>query len=265
MPDASPLPTAEDVLPATSRTRLAFGTVGAWGALVTVPMSLGQVAGHARSPTTRTFQRWAGRWARAILAAGRIRVRLDDRAHLDPVDGPYVFVCNHQSALDILVLAAALPYPFGFAAKAELGEVPFLGRAIRQSPSVFVDRRTPRRAVETVKEAGERIRAGMSVLVFPEGRRSYRAEPLPLERGAFMIALEAGVPLVPVVLFGSYRVLDERRQAFRPGTVGVAVHPPIETAGLTRHDLPALMARVAAWMHDEIEANERARKGGEIG
>ncbi|MCA0267705.1 MAG: 1-acyl-sn-glycerol-3-phosphate acyltransferase [Bacteroidetes bacterium] len=253
------MPTAEDVLPVTSATRTAFLTVGAWGALMTVPMSIGQVTGHARDPSTRTFKRWARRWARTILGAGRVRVWLDDRANLDPVDGPYVFVCNHQTALDILVLADALPYPFGFAAKAELAEVPFLGRAIRQSPGVFVDRRTPRRAVETVKEAGERIRSGMSVLVFPEGRRSYRAEPLPLERGAFMIALEAGVPLVPVVLLGAYRVLDERRQAFRPGTVGVVVHPPIETAGLTRHDLPALMARVAAWMREEIEADEQAR------
>lgn len=259
MPDASPLPTAEDVLPATPSTRLAFATVGAWGALMTVPMSIGQVAGHARHPSTRTFKRWAGRWARAILGVGRVHVRLDDRAKLVPADGPYVFVCNHQTALDILVLADALPYPFGFAAKTELAEVPFLGRAIRQSPSLFVDRRTPRRAVETVKEAGERIRAGMSVLVFPEGQRSYRAEPLPLERGAFMIALEAGVPLVPVVLLGSYRVLDERRHVFRPGTVGVVVHPPLETSGLTRHDLPALMARVAAWMRAEIDADEQAR------
>lgn len=253
------LPTTRDVLPTTAKARAAFAVAGAWAALVTVPMSVGQVVGHARHPTTRTFKRWAGRWARAILAAARVKVRLDDRAHLEPEEGPYVFVCNHQNALDIPVLAAALPYPFGFAAKAELAEVPFLGRAIRQSPGVFVDRRTPRRAVETVREAGQRIRAGMSVLVFPEGQRSYQAAPLPLERGAFLIALEAGVPIVPLTLLGSYRVIDERRKVLRPGEIGLVVHPPIDTAGLTRHDLPALIARVADTMADEIADDERRR------
>lgn len=263
-PPTDALPTALDVLPATATARLRAYAGGVWAALVTVPMSLAQVATHDRTPTARNFQRWAGRWARAILRVARIRVRVDDRSGLDAsgagLDGPYVFVCNHQSALDILVLAGHLPYPFGFVAKAELAEVPFLGVALRRSPSVFVDRRTPRRAVETVREAGARIRAGTSVLLFAEGRRSYQAALLPLERGAFLIALDAGVPLVPLTLLGAYRVFDERRRLLAPGAVGLVVHSPLATTGLTKRDVPALLDRVAALMHATIEADEAQRR-----
>ena len=255
--DGFRFPDARHVLPRTVGRTARFGLAGLWGALVTVPMSIAQVTTHRKTPTTANFKRWATRWASAILKGAGIRVHLEDRAHLDPAR-PYVFVPNHQSGLDILVLAAALPYPFGFAAKAELKEVPFLGHAIAGSPSVFVDKRDARRAVETIREAAERIRAGMSVLIFPEGKRTYSGGLARFERGAFVLAVEAGVPLVPVTLHGAYRLLDERRGLLRPGEVTVVVHEPLPTEDLTRRDVPALMARVYALMQADLEAYERA-------
>lgn len=261
-PTASPpFPAATDVLRPGLAPRLRFGLTAAWGGLVTVPFSLAQVLTHRRTPTTANFHRWSRGWARSVLAAAGVRVAVEDRARLDPAR-PVVFVANHQSALDILVVAAGLPYPFGFAAKAELAEVPFLGAAIRQSPSLFVDKRDARRAVQSVREAGERIRAGMSVLIFPEGVRTYRGGLADFARGAFVLALEAGVPLVPVALLGGYRLMDERRALLRPGTVGLVVHEPIPTAGLTRKDVPALVAAVEGALGATLaayEAREPAR------
>ncbi len=256
-PDAPPGPDARDVLPRTLGAMGRFGLAALWGALVTVPISIAQVVTHRRTPTTANFKRWATRWGGAILKGAGIRVRLVDHAHLDPAQ-PVVFAPNHQSGLDILVLAAALPYPFGFAAKAELKDVPFLGHAIAGSPSLFVDKRDARRAVETIREAAERIRAGMSVLIFPEGKRTYSGGLDRFERGAFVLAVEAGVPLVPVSLHGAYRLVDERRGLLRRGEVTVVVHPPIPTTGLTRRDVPALVAQVHALLAADLAAYEAA-------
>lgn len=252
-----PAPDARAVLPRTVGAMGRFGLAGLWGALVTVPMSVAQIVTHRRTPTTANFKRWATRWAKAVLAAAGVRVHLVDHARLDPAR-PYVFVPNHQTALDILVLAAAMPYPFGFAAKAELKDVPFLGHAIAGSPSVFVDKRDARRAVETIREAAARIREGMSVLIFPEGLRTYSGGLDRFERGAFVLAVEAGVPLVPVSIHGAYRLMDERRGLLRAGEVTVVVHDALPTEGLTRRDVPALMAQVHTRLRDDLAAYEAA-------
>ena len=244
-PDGSP--------PATLATRLFFAWFAVLAVLVTIPMSLLQAAAHRMSPTTRTFRRYASRWGRFILRGMGIRVRVEERETLAP-EGPYVFVSNHQNLLDILALAAGLPYPFGFVAKVELAKVPFLGFAIRHSASVFIDRSEPRRALESLQQAGARIRAGMSVLVFPEGERTYNASMHPLKKGAFAIAVEAGVPLVPVTILDAYRLMNEQRRTARPGVIHIVVGRPIPMAGRHRRDIPAIMESVQAGMAAELGA-----------
>ncbi len=214
-------------------------------------MSISQLVSHRFSPTAQTFKRNASLWGRMILRGIGIRVRVRERVRLDPQQ-PYVFVSNHQNLLDILALADGLPYPFGFVAKVELAKVPFLGFAIRNSASVFLDRSEPRRSVESLQQAGARIRAGMSVLVFPEGARSYDAALLPLKKGAFAVAVEAGVPLVPVTILDGYRLMDERRKTARPGTIRIVVGAPIAMEGRHRRDIPEIMALVEAQMNAEL-------------
>src|SRR5690606_42143070 len=116
------------------------------------------------------------------------------RGRLHPAHSCVLF-SHHQNLLDILASSAALPYPFGVVAKAELAKVPFLGFAIRKSASVFIDRSDPRSAVSSLQAAGEPIRAGTSVLLFVEGTRSYSGRLQPLKKGAFHVATEAGVPM----------------------------------------------------------------------
>lgn len=253
----APAPTAHETLRPSAAHHARFGATAAWAVLTTAGFSAAQVLSHRRTPTAANFKKWAARWGRSILAPAGVHVTVDDRAHLDP-SRPYVFVANHQTGLDIFVLAAGLPYPFGFLAKAELASVPFLGVALRNSASIFVDKRDARRAVQSVAAAAGRIRAGMSVLVYAEGKRSYSGGLLPLQRGAFLLAVEAGVPVVPVAVHGAYRLLDERRGLLRAGTVGVVVHEPLPTAGLTRADLPGLMARAEAVLRGSLAAYEAA-------
>lgn len=211
-----------------------------WALLVTIPLSLIQFVTHRFAPTARNFKRWSGIWARLILRGAGIRTRVE-LPTLPPPDVPYVVVSNHQNLLDILVLAAALPYPFGFIAKAELERIPFLGFAIRNSASLFIDRSEPRKSVESLRRAAERIRTGNSVLVFPEGSRSYAPTLLDFKKGAFAIAVEAGVHLLPVTIVDAYRCMDERHRVLRPGRIHLVVGSPISTEGLRRKDIPALM------------------------
>ena len=254
---AEPASAAEFGPPITLWTRALCLWFWLWVVIVMIPMSVIQLVTHRFSPTARNFKRNASLWGKLILRGGAgIRVRVTERVRLDPGQ-PYVFVSNHQNSLDIMALTEALPHPFGFVAKAELANVPFLGLAIRHSASVFLDRSDPRRSVESLKAAGERIRAGTSVLVFPEGSRSHAPRLLPLKKGAFAIAVEAGVPLVPVTILGASSLMNERRMAIRPGMLHIVVGEPISMEGKHRRDIPAIMAEVEARMNAELEAGSR--------
>lgn len=246
--------------------RIHFYWMMVWGLVVTTVMTVLQVIAHRFSPTARTFQHHAGMWGRAILSGGGIRAVVQEDAGLDP-DQPYVFVSNHQNLLDILALAAAVPYPFGFVAKAELAKVPILGIAIRQSTCLFLDRSDPRKAVESMRKAGERIRDGNSVLIYAEGSRSYGPHLLPFKKGAFMLAVEAGVPLVPIVVTDAYRLMHDKRRVSRPGRIHIAIRPPIDLAGLRRADIPELIERVRAEMDVPLRAHreETLSSGGKPG
>jgi 1-acyl-sn-glycerol-3-phosphate acyltransferase len=237
-------------------TRLLF----VWFALVavaaTIVFSTAQLITHQFAPTVRNFKRWAGRWGRVVLGGAGIRVDVEQRAPLDP-DQPYVFVSNHQNLLDILVLADALPLPFGFVAKIELARVPFIGWTLKNSACLFIDRSDPRRSLASLQAAGERIRAGTSVLLFAEGSRSYGPSLLPLKKGAFAVAVEAGVPLVPVTITNAYRLMDERRKTVRPGRIQVIVGEPISMAGRHRRDIPQIMEVVRGRMETELALHSR--------
>lgn len=233
--EARAVPPAAGVPRPSLRSRLLFAWFVLWATFLTIPLSLCLVVAHQFAPTARSTKRWYGRWGRAVLWGLGMRAEVAEAAVLAP-DRPYVFAANHQNALDILVLAAALPYPFGFVAKAELARVPFLGFAIRHSASLYIDRSTHRRSVESLRAAAARIREGNSVLLFPEGARSYAPGLLPFKRGAFVLALEAGVPVVPVTIRDAYRRMDERRWAARSGPIHLVVGEPVPTQGLRRKD-----------------------------
>jgi 1-acyl-sn-glycerol-3-phosphate acyltransferase len=233
-------------------TRLHFVWALLFTAVALVPCTIAVLVHNAVRPSVRTFKGWATLWARLVLAGAGVKVESEVRAELKRGE-PAVFVANHQNELDIVTLLAGIPYPFGFMAKAELRRVPFLGSVLKRTACLFVDRSDARRAVQSIREAAERIREGTSVLVFCEGARSFSKDLLPFLRGAFVLAVESGVPLVPVTIIDNYRLLDERRAVGRVGTVRMVVGEPIAMAGRTRADVPALMAEVEAAMQAELD------------
>jgi 1-acyl-sn-glycerol-3-phosphate acyltransferase len=184
-------------------------------------------------------------------------IRIDCRriGELDE-NTPYVFAGNHQILLDIPLAALSVNRPFGFVAKGELASVPFLGAAIKYSPSIFVDRSNARKTYESIRVAGEQIRGGTSVVIFPEGARSYERRMGPFQKGAFALALEAGVPIVPVTIVDAYNVFNEKRKLARPGVVRVIIGEPISLSSYTRSDIPEIMSRVKRAIESQLPVDE---------
>jgi 1-acyl-sn-glycerol-3-phosphate acyltransferase len=171
--------------------------------------------------------RCARAWAWLILKTTRVTVAISGLDDL-PRDRPYLFLSNHQSIYDIPVLFWHLPYQVRILAKASLGAFPFLGWHLRRSGHVLVDRSNP--GTSTMLQIKELMRQKVSLLVFPEGTRSADGRVARFRGGIVMLAIEAGLPIVPVAVEGTRHVMHKGRLTTCPGHVRVRVLPPVSTA-----------------------------------
>jgi 1-acyl-sn-glycerol-3-phosphate acyltransferase len=166
---------------------------------------------------------------------------------------PRIFLANHLSALDIWVLTAVLPDTTRFVSKRSVFWIPVLGQAMVVAGFIPIDRKDRRAAVESLAKAAETIRGGASVILFPEGTRSRDGKLAPFKKGAFHLALRAGVPVVPVSISGTGKVVRPRSMVVTPGPVEVTFESPIDTAmyapddteGLSEHVRGAIVAHLA--------------------
>ncbi len=182
-------------------------------------------------------------WARVLCAVAGVKVvRAPDRAPLPR--GPAVYTINHSSDWDIFAMALHLPPRTRGVAKRELGWIPFFGWALHLSGMIMVDRRNHTRAVRQLEAAAKKIRDGRPIFMAPEGTRSRSGELLPFKKGAFVLAIQAQVPVVPIVIKGAYEVQVRHSLRLNPGTVTIQFLEPIPTAGLTLDDRDALIEKV---------------------
>jgi 1-acyl-sn-glycerol-3-phosphate acyltransferase len=166
-----------------------------------------------------------------ILWTTGVRVHVDGLERLDPKRS-YVFAANHQSIYDIPIVFASLPFQLRIIAKESLGKIPFLGWHLQRTGHVLVDRSKP--GAGTVKKMARLVAQGHSLIVFPEGTRSTDGAVAPFKGGSFVIALDAGLPIVPVSIAGSRHVMRKGELMVQPGAVSLVVHDPVETAGRAR-------------------------------
>ncbi len=197
--------------------------------------------------------RCARAWSWLILLTTGVRVDADGLERLD-AGRTYVFVANHQSIYDIPILFWALPFQLRIIAKQSLGGFPFLGWHLRRTGHMLVDRRRPDRA-RIFGWANRLASAGLSLIVFPEGTRSPDGRVGRFKGGSFYLALEAGLPVVPLSIVGSCHVMRKGRLAAYPRRVRLVVHEPIDTAGLAGSDARAFGERVRAVVVPATEAD----------
>jgi 1-acyl-sn-glycerol-3-phosphate acyltransferase len=200
------------------------------------------------------FAHWCARtWSRLILATTGVQVEVSGLDGLDP-QRTYVFVSNHQSIYDIPVLFHALPFQLRIIAKASLGRFPILGWHLRRTGHMLVDRRRPDRS--RIFAWASRLTAnGLCLIVFPEGTRSPDGRVGTFKGGSFLVALEAGLPVVPISVVGSRHVMFKGRLATYPGRVRVVVHPPIDTTSLEGRDARFLAERVREIVAPDAESD----------
>ncbi len=156
-------------------------------------------------------------WAALHLKISGIKVSLDGLENIR--QPPYILMCNHQSALDIYSLLSSLPLSFKWIAKRQLFLIPFIGWAMKRAGYISIDRENPREALKAIEDAARKIRDGMNIIIFPEGTRSKDGVLLPFKKGVFSLALRAGVPILPVGIYGTSRL--QPKGSFIPNKKGV--------------------------------------------
>jgi 1-acyl-sn-glycerol-3-phosphate acyltransferase len=204
-------------------------------------------------PSGYSQHRMARIWGRMLLAASLIRVRVEGLENLEG-PGPYVFVSNHASLMDIPAILATVPYQFRFFAKKVLYRVPFVGWYLKRAGHIPVERADARASLKSMT-VGARMVAerGISVLLFPEGGRAPKGLR-EFKEGAAYIAIKAGVPVVPMALSGMRELLPMKSIHLRSGRVTLRIGKPIPTTGMTLHDRQKLTER----LYDEIAAMLKA-------
>ena len=182
-------------------------------------------------------------WSRVILGVPGVKLEVKMRAPLEP-GRPYVFMPNHASMVDIWAVFVAIPASFRFIAKKQLASIPLFGWAMAAGRFIFIDRQNAASARRTMDEASRRIRAGQSVVIFPEGTRTRDGRLMPFKKGGFHLAIDSGAAVVPVAIKGSREVMPRGAALIRAGTVTLEVDAPIPTTGLTTSDRDALIEKV---------------------
>lgn len=178
-------------------------------------------------------------WARAFCRLSLVKVTVRGREKISPKTS-YVFVANHQGAYDIFSIYGYLNHDFRWMMKKELRKIPLVGYACQTSGHIYVDNSTPGATRHTMAEAESRLKNGMSVVVFPEGSRTRDGKLHRFHRGAYMLAMEFSLPVVPITIDGAFDILPRGSWLPNTGHIILTIHEPI-IAGSEGHDLNALM------------------------
>jgi len=195
-----------------------------------------------------SVQGLAAWWAKSICTAALVSVTVTGTEKLDP-GKPYIFAANHQSQFDIFALQGFLGVDFRWLAKKELFQVPIWGSAMRKAGYIPVDRSRGRQALKSLGEAAQKIAAGTSVIIFPEGTRTPNGMLQEFKAGAMVLAIKSGVDIVPVSIKGTYEILPKGKLLVNPGNVMIRVGKPIATKDRTtkdKHDLAKILQEEVA-------------------
>jgi 1-acyl-sn-glycerol-3-phosphate acyltransferase len=191
--------------------------------------------------------RW---WSSAVLWAVGVKVRVHGMENARGGE-PHIFASNHVSWFDVPALAKILPR-YKFVAKAELFKVPIFGGGMRAAGMIELQRDNRKAAFGAYDVAAERIRAGNSVVVFPEGTRGHAYPLRPFKKGPFVLAIAAGVPIVPIIVHGTIEIMPKGSLWAQPGTIDVHLLEPVNTAGVDYDHREALMQTVRTRMADAM-------------
>jgi len=239
-----------------------FRTIFVWFCIVIATLVLGMFTfvSYLFDRKGRAGHYFARLWGKIALLANRVKVRVEGMEHLNG-KGPYIFMSNHQGYYDIFTLLSHLPYQFKWLAKKELFSVPFLGWTMAAVGYISIDRGGTRNTVEAMNEAAQKIREGMSVVIFPEGSRSPDGSIQPFKKGGFTLAIKSKVPIVPIAISGSRDIMPKDRLTATAGEIRMFVGHPIEIQHYSLKDREPLMRKVREVITEKFEVISREENG----
>ena len=197
-------------------------------------------------------------WGRSILIVSGIKVSVKGLSKIDHSQS-YIFMSNHQSNFDIPVMLGHLKVQFRWLAKIELFRIPIFGHAMRKAGYISIDRNNRESAFESLKMAARKVKSGVSVLIFPEGTRSRDGKISSFKKGGFVLAIDSGVPIVPIVITGTRSIMTKGSFRINPGNVSMTVCQPIQTSVYTRKTKTALMEKVQRVICDGLKNFETGK------
>ena len=195
------------------------------------------------SPGENKAHKVANLWARMLLWLTSTRVNVIGTENV-LMGKPQIFMANHQSDFDILIVMAHIPGQFRWIAKKELFKIPIFGKAMRSAGYIEIDRQNHEKAMKSLDEAAQKIREGKSVVTFPEGTRSKDRTIKPFKQGLFHLAIKAGVPIIPISIIGAHEIMPKRTLKVRPGKITMIIDRPVDVSGYTIETRGELIERV---------------------
>lgn len=191
-------------------------------------------------------------WSRLTCWLALCRIKTRGHEHLDPKQS-YVFVANHQGAFDIFLVYGFLKQTVVWMQKQSLRKIPFVGYASEKAGHVFVDNSSVTSRATTIENAKKKISKGVSMVIFPEGARTRTGKMGRFKRGAFYLAKDMELPIVPLTINGPFDVLKRNTLKLKPGQkMELVIHPPIATKNLTQTEMEKLMDHARDIIHSEL-------------
>ena len=192
--------------------------------------------------------RW---WSKATCGLFFIKVKVKGLEKIEKGKS-YVFAANHQSMFDIFVIYGWLPVRFKWIMKKELRKVPFVGLASEMAGHIFIDRSNAHAAKLSIEKAEKQLKKGNSIVIFPEGTRSTNGQMRKFKKGAFQIAADLALPIVPVTIKGSFERLSKTSFKVKPGVIEMIIHQPIEVTPYLPDRIPDLMKTSWEMIHSVL-------------
>ena len=181
-------------------------------------------------------------WSRLFCILSLVKIEVRGRENIDK-NTSYVFVSNHQGAYDIFLIYGYLNHNFKWMMKKSLRRIPFVGKACAAAGHIFVDRSGPKSIRETLDMAEQTLRHGMSLVVFPEGSRTWNGKLQRFKKGAYQLAIDLNLPVVPLTIDGSFSVLPRSSYLIKPGKMILTIHKPLFPDPISGHDIETLMKK----------------------